>query len=89
MVRIVLVVKCSHVLPHLIDGIYAYTCRNGAAGYDLVAINDFNLFSKPDGNGGVGFEKFYCCCFLRRIRKQSAHGLLYGRPCELLYNTIA
>ena len=87
-VRIVLVVERSHVLPHLIDGIYACVCRNGAAGCDLVIINDFNLFPKPDGNAGVGFEKLYCC-LLRRTRKQSAHGLLHGRPCELLYDTVA
>ena len=76
------------MFPHLVDGIHTRVCWNGAAGYDLVTINDFNLFPKPDSNGGVGFEKFYCC-FLRRVRKQSAHGLLYGRPCELLYDTVA
>ena len=76
-VRIVLVIERSHVLPHLIDGIYACVCWNGATGYDLVTINNFNLFSKPDGNAGVGFKK-HCCCPLRRVRKQSAHGLLHA-----------
>ena len=85
---IVRVVERSHMIPHLMDGIYIRICGNSTVGNYLVAINDFNFFPKPDSNARVGFEKLYCC-LLRRTRKQSAHGLLHGRPCKLLYDTVA
>ena len=62
--------------------------RDGAAGHNLVTVNDLYGFTHPDGDGRVGFAKLHLGV-REGLGLESIYGLLNGGPGKFFYHAGA
>ena len=62
--------------------------RDGAAGHNLVTVNDLYGFTHPDGDGRVGFAKLHLGV-RESLGLEAIYGLLNGGPGKFFYHAGA
>ena len=62
--------------------------RDGAAGHNLVTVNDLYGFTHPDGDSGVGFTKLHLGV-REGLGPEAIYGLLNGGPGKFFYHAGA